>query len=442
MKYWIAIVDDEPTSLQNARLMLNESGMKTSCLRSGKDLLKFVEKNDPDLVLLDIMMPEMDGFATFSALRVQCEELGKTVPPVIFLTGANDSEIERRGLKAGASDFIHKPFNRDIISSRILNTIENRKLIESLTEEATLDKLTGFFNKTSGTKMISDMCLKHPGSLTILDLDCFKLVNDIYGHDMGDRVLEAFSDIIRHNIRTGDVVSRIGGDEFLGFFRDITTEVSVASISQRLNEQLVRKCEELMGDDFDIPIGISSGVVFVPEFGTTFKKLFPLADSALYSVKQNGKHGYGIYSPQAVNTSKDENLATEMARISQLVEERGVQKGAMLLGQDAFAFNYRFIIRFSKRYKGCAVKLLFALSCEEPNYDISDAADAFGEILKASLRKSDIIMQNRKNKFFLLLPDMLPENVPSVTDRILSEWDKSEFSEIVLVRFVTESLSF
>ena len=224
MSYWIVVVDDEPLSLTNAKNMLHSHGMRVGCLRSGSDLLEFVKTKTPDLILLDILMPEMDGFETYRALRRFEEKEGRPQIPVIFLTGEDNNEAERRGLKAGASDFIHKPFDEGILIKRINNTIVNRKTIESLTEEATMDKLTGFLNKASGTKRVTELCREERGALMIMDLDSFKLVNDLYGHDMGDRVLEAFSSVVRENVRAEDVVCRIGGDEFMGFFAEMTEE--------------------------------------------------------------------------------------------------------------------------------------------------------------------------------------------------------------------------
>ena len=245
MGYWIVVVDDEPLSLKNAKEHLNKKDMRVSCLRSGSDLLTFMEKNTPDLILLDILMPGMDGFETYRELRKQEEQQGRPLTPVIFLTGENDKETERRGLRAGASDYIHKPFDKDILINRIVNTINNSRTIESLTEEATLDKLTGFLNKTSGTEKAVSMVKSSPGALVIFDLDNFKLVNDIFGHDMGDRVLVSFSDIIRHNVRSADMISRIGGDEFMAYFSDMTDEEAVSSLVSRLNDQLLSESEKL-----------------------------------------------------------------------------------------------------------------------------------------------------------------------------------------------------
>ena len=170
MKYWIVIVDDEALILANAKSILNEEDMRVSCLRSGQDLLKFMAKNEPDLILLDILMPEMDGFETYQELRRLGDNAGKKRTPVIFLTGADDSETERRGLKAGASDFIRKPLNRDILIRRVYNTVLNAKTIESLTEEIAIDKLTGFLNKAAGTEKISKLCGSAAGMLMVLTL--------------------------------------------------------------------------------------------------------------------------------------------------------------------------------------------------------------------------------------------------------------------------------
>ncbi len=123
MSYWIAVVDDDAIELKNAKNLLDGQDMRVSCLRSGADLLKFMENNNPDLILLDILMPEMDGFETFHLLREYEEENGKNITPVIFLSGDSDNATERRGLKDGAADVIRKPFDRGILISRIVKTI-------------------------------------------------------------------------------------------------------------------------------------------------------------------------------------------------------------------------------------------------------------------------------------------------------------------------------
>ena len=114
----------------------------------------------------------------------------------------------------------------------------------------------------------------------MLDLDCFKLVNDLFGHDAGDMVLKAFAEVVRKNTRETDTFSRIGGDEFMGFLEDLKDDSILESLSLRLNSHLVAEAKKIMGEEFGIPLGISMGVVMVPDQGTDYEDLFEMADNA------------------------------------------------------------------------------------------------------------------------------------------------------------------
>ena len=437
MNNWIVVVDDDVLSLSNARKLLGEENLRVSCMRSGKDLLKFIENNTPDLVLLDVMMPEMDGFQTLSALREFEKKNGRAHLPVIFLTGENDTQTENRGLKAGASDFIKKPFDKQILSRRIHNIISNSKKIESLTEEATIDKLTGFLNKVSGTSQIIKCCKNKSGALMIIDLDNFKLVNDLYGHDMGDRVLVAFSDIVREKTKEPDVVCRFGGDEFMAFINGEIKEEDVAGLVRSLNDMLSAKASELMGENHGIPLGLSAGAVMIPEFGRDYDSLFSLVDSTLYTVKQNGKHGYALYNREdEAEEFREDNLDSEINRITKIVEERNDGKGALLLSRESFATVYRLIIRFNKMYGGMAVKALFSINAEDEtktSQELTEIYSQFGMVLQKNLRKSDIIMQSRSNQFFVFLPELSSDDMPGILDKIMKEWNDTSYSEGIKV---------
>ena len=440
--YHVVVVDDDPICLKTAKRMLSGERMRVSCVRSGRDMLTLIETNKPDLILLDILMPEMDGFETYRELQEFEEKEGRVSTPVIFLTGESDTDTEKRGLKAGASDFIRKPFDKDILIKRIINTIENNKRIETLTEEAKLDRLTGFLNKASGTDVISGLCANHRGALAILDLDSFKLVNDLFGHDMGDRVLVAFSEIIRNNIRENDVVSRIGGDEFLAFFMELTDEKSVASLCERLNSELSDAAKSLMGEEHGIPLGISMGVTFAPDHGRVYRILFSYADSSLYKVKQNGKHGYDIFLPEEEENSEGEtDLTAELIRVSQIVEERGDGRGAMILGQDAFSWSYRYVVRLLDRYNGNADRILFSLNIKEKGPMFSEIAAEFLSVLQKTLRRSDIIWQCKPNQFFVLLPQMEEIDTNTAIKRITRAWERTGYHERAELNYSFSSIA-
>ena len=443
MNYWIAVVDDEPLSLTIAKDILNEEGMKVSCLRSGGDLIRLVEKNTPDLILLDILMPEMDGFETYHALRKLEADHGRAQIPVIFLTGDNNADMERRGLKAGASDFIRKPFNKDVLVGRIVNTIENSRKIESLTEEATTDKLTGFLNKAGGEKKISELCSKMRGVLTVFDLDNFKLINDLYGHDMGDQVLMAFSDVMRRNVRSTDTLSRIGGDEFMGFFLEAPVNEFIAALTKRINDQLIDECIKLMGEDFNVPIGISVGAACTPEDGTDFHELFRYADECMYRIKQNGKHGFAIYDPDAETTGTADTAGDaelEIGRVSKIFGERNETDEAMELGADPFTSVYRYMMRRARENRETVTKVLIRMQAEG-GCDITSEAEEFSAILKKSLRVSDVFTQLQTGHFFILLHDMPEAGCECVINGIIEKWTSKQTSDNIRLQYSLETVT-
>ena len=435
-KYWLVVADDDYLCLKNVKALLDDDNIRISCVRSGAELLRFLKINEPDLILLDVVMPEMDGFETYRRLREQEEEYGRRQTPVIFLTGGHVSENEQRGLALGAADFIYKPVKRDVLLSRINNIIANSKTINDLAEEAVTDHLTGFYNKAGTEERMAELCRSGGGMLMILDLDNFKLVNDLYGHDMGDQVLKSFADIARQCSRQEDVLCRIGGDEFLVFFRNAKSERAVAAFSERLNERMVNECRKMMGVDFSLPIGVSLGCVSVPEKGGDYHELFQLADRALYQVKQNGKHGYRycdseLQRPGIENADPD----AEFARMLTLCEERSELRQAMWVGQETFTWIYRFMERFAARYHDPYTRMMFMLLDEgtESVEAYEEAMFQFGCIIQRILRKNDVITQNRANCFLLLLPELSEENAPMIIERVMAAWERSGYGKGIRV---------
>ena len=376
-------------------------------------------------------MPEMDGFETYQRYCEYEGSEGHSPIPVIFLTGENDSEAEQKGLMIGASDFIRKPINRDVLLRRIHNIIASKEAINSLTEEAQTDQLTGFLNKACAMQKMVQICREKTGILMALDLDSFKLINDIHGHEMGDKVLIAFADIARHNCREKDLLFRIGGDEFLAFFSDTLDKRAAISFTERLNKQLTESCISMMGDEFDIPIGVSTGCVRVAEPGD-YDTLFRLADKALYRIKQGGKHSCGFYDDEARQEEKDTAFdpGQEFRKMITLSSERGQAQGAMLLGQDAFIPVYQYMERFAKLHEKTVNRVLLYLASDESTdkNGYQDAMLCLSTLLKNNLQNSDVLTQCRYNGFFLLLPECPASEVPAILGRISEQWEQSEYA--------------
>ncbi len=426
MNNWIVVVDDEAFSLTSVRSLLSTEDIKISCLTSGRDLLRFIEKNNPDLILLDVMMPEMDGFETLTKLRNQEKTQNRPEIPVIFLTGEQDSEAEKRGLKLGAADYIHKPFNKDVLISRIHNTIINSKRIESLTNDATKDKLTGLLNKGEGVARISDILVTVSGALLILDLDSFKLVNDLYGHEKGDQILKKFAELTKDSTREDDVLCRIGGDEFLLFCCGLNDEKSLAAFTSRLNRKLEEEALLLLGPDHGIPLGVSVGAVMVPEYGTNYEDLFKLADEAMYKTKQKGKHGYTVYTNSEYLYETFHNSDKELHRVIKIMEERNEGREAIMLGTGDFSIVFRFLERLNNTYNFKSMLFLFILIPKKVMNDKTqtNAMTSFAKVLQKILKKSDVIMQNRNNQFLVMLPMMHDTDPESIYNKIVAAWNE------------------
>lgn len=425
MAKWIMVVDDDMANLQMAGTILSKNNMRVTALKSGQAMLNYItEHGTPDLILLDIMMPEMDGFETLKNLRKLEKSKGISETPVIFLTADDKTGTESKGFEVGVSDFIRKPFNPEVLLRRIDNVISMQKEMNSLKNEATIDKLTGFLNKAASNSMLSQVCLLGVGTLMMIDLDSFKLVNDLYGHEMGDKVLISFAKIIRETLPKGSTYGRIGGDEFVAFSAGTETEEDVAEITRILNEKLLASAREMMGEDMNIPLGTSVGAIFVPRFGNDYTSLLKLADKCLYVVKKNGKHGYSLYTTGALAEEESNSPDMDIKGISEILAERNITNVALQLDMDAFTHVYRFANRYFIRNNINSCKVLFTLhkpeEMHEENYH--DFCDEFGNHIRENLRKSDLLTRSRFNQYYVIITDIREEFVDKVITEIIASW--------------------
>lgn len=399
----ILIVDDDKIMLMMARRILS-TRYETICAKSGAEAIELYEKHHPDLVLSDLMMPNMDGYELHRALQEKYSEL----VPTIFMTADDSDESESKGFEVGATDYIRKPLKSDLLLRRIGKALEDASNLKDWKNAASNDPMTGLLNKTAAQKNIDELIQKSAGVLLMMDLDSFKLVNDIYGHGMGDKILIRFSELIKNIIRETDLAGRMGGDEFVAYVLNIEDEKILHDKADYLNSEIVKSAKKFMGEDFEIPLGVSMGAVFSPEEGFDFATLYKKADTALYDIKQHGKHGLAIYG--AVH--HEENLNQENSTIQMILGERNTSAGAYLLDFEQFKIVYRFMMRMDDVYK----KGFHLLELETPE---NISADDFKEKIVHRLRKSDCVCQYNK-KFLVLLPETLDEDIENIKNRLLN----------------------
>lgn len=422
-KHKILIVDDEKISLRMTDHILSGE-YETICVSSGKEAIKAYKETMPDLVLSDLRMPEIDGFTLQDMLQ---KEMGGQIP-FMFMTADKKDETESKGFSIGALDFIRKPFRADVLLKRVSNIFANIEQIQGLKKAAVTDPMTGLLNKVSSQQEIDTICKTSAGALMMIDLDSFKPVNDIYGHDMGDKILIRFAEILRSAIRSTDIAGRMGGDEFVIFCKNISNEDVIAEKSRFINEQILISAKKFMGEDMTIPLGASIGCAFAPVEGKDFLTLFKKADKALYDVKQHGKHGYKIFEDARLKELEHTNETTALSTAMMLMGERSPGKGAMMLSSDSFKNVYQFLSRVVANYKKNVHVLLFSIKItgDKP---IGDIMDDFEKIMKDSLRQSDVFTRYSKNQFMLLLLKASTYEIDIVTERIMMNFAATDSNE-------------
>ena len=434
----IYLVDDDKFNLKIATSILTKNDIEVTAFTSGIELLDYLKNDTPDLILLDIMMPEMDGFETLANIRKLEEKLDLEEIPVIFLTSDEDNESETRGFEMGVSDYIRKPFEPAVLIKRITNVLKRQATLHKFYEEATIDNLTGLLNKSATNNKLEMLCRRKPGYLMMIDLDSFKLVNDIYGHAAGDKVLISFAILISGFLGPDDIIGRVGGDEFTAFSISLKSEKEIQEFCDNLNTTLLSDAKRILGEDMEIPLGASIGAVYMAGQGEEYTDALKKADKALYDVKNDGKHGFAMYKED--DSSGDEDIM-DLKTLSMILSERNVSSSALKLDKASFVGVYRYIMRYVIRYHRNACKLLISLDANE---DISkaetlDYCEKFGDHIGNVLRRSDLLMQVRKNMYFVILTDIKQEAVEQVVGNIIRSW-RENYGDVLSINYETEFL--
>ncbi len=419
----ILIVDDEIISLRMTDNILSTE-YRTICASSGQEAIEIIKDEPPDIVLSDLRMPKIDGFRL---RQIVLEEMGKDIP-FMFMTADTKDETESKGFAIGAIDYIKKPFRADVLLKRVANIFRNLEQIKGLKQAAGTDPMTGLLNKKASQDEIDTVCKKYSGVLLMIDLDSFKPVNDIYGHEMGDKVLIRFAQILCSAIRSTDIAGRMGGDEFVIYCKNINSEEIIAKKAEYINSEIIKSAKEMMGEDMSIPLGASIGCVFSPDEGKDFQTLFKKADKALYDVKQHGKHGYKVYAEAKTEEKSASDKTKTLSNAMMILGERNQKKGALILSLEQFKYVYRFMNRVVVNYKNSIYILLYSIKSKEGG-DTEAATDAFAEMVCGLLRVSDVVTKYSKNQIMVVLMNMEAGDLKIVTDRIQNKWDDIEMSQ-------------
>lgn len=282
----VLAVDDDPQILAALRSVLERQSLRLTTLDDPRRFWTVLHETSPDLLILDVDMPHVNGIELCRVVRSDPRWSGL---PVLFLTAYTDAETVQRVFSSGADDFVNKPFVGPELVTRIVNRLERTRLLRNLAE---IDVLTGLANRRKFTQELNRFFRlsdrhRQPVGLAVLDLDHFKLVNDRYGHVTGDAVLSRLGELLLRSFRSEDVVARWGGEEFVVGMYGMSRQNGIKRLASVLEAFRQEQFSSPEGAGFRVTF--SAGVAEYPEDGTDLQKLYRAADHALYQAKAAGR---------------------------------------------------------------------------------------------------------------------------------------------------------
>lgn len=277
---------------------------------NGHECVEIVKQHGKkiQLLLLDLQMPGMNGL---EVLEYRKEDPEFSEIPVIVITVNDEIRDQMAAFQLGATDYITKPFIREIVIYRINNVLSSKKRVDEIVREketlqvkTELDLMTGLYNKVTAEKLISTILADNQklNAMLIIDIDNFKQVNDCEGHLVGDHTIRIIADLISGHFYKTDIVGRIGGDEFIVFMVDIPSK----EVARKKTNNLARLLRYKPNITLPANVSISIGLIIAEKHPYNYEELFKKADEALYCAKRNGKGQYVEYGREGMQIPEKE----------------------------------------------------------------------------------------------------------------------------------------
>jgi diguanylate cyclase (GGDEF)-like protein len=287
----VLIIDDSPEIQALLQARLKDEPISMHFADCGAAALAMVGNVKPDIILLDIEMPDMDGYEVCRQLRANPQTVNV---PIIFISGADSTEEKIRGLDLGASDYVTKPFDPAELRARVRVALRTAYLMDLLARKAMIDGLTGLWNRSYLDVRLSAeiAAARRSGravSCIMLDVDRFKFVNDRFGHPFGDEVLRMIAVALNANCRAEDIVCRYGGEEFAVLLPN-TQVAAAAELAERLRCAIEKETLRFKGQDVKVTasFGVAEPLQDDP------RTVIEAADAALYVAKKSGRNRVSI----------------------------------------------------------------------------------------------------------------------------------------------------
>ncbi len=309
----ILLIEDSPTQARYTGLLLEGAGHHVMFAETGKKGMELAESEKPDLIILDVVLPDIDGFSVCRRIR---QRSPLYIPILMFTDKRTDVEDKVDGLSVGADDYLSKPFDDremiarvdsllrvgDVIDNLYSRLVDGELSYQKLRELALTDRLTGLYNRHYFAEELNKQIVltqryATPLSCIMTDIDFFRDFNTRYGHPAGDWVLREIAGLMKNKMREGDIIARYGGEEFI-ILLPMTALKGAEELAERLRSDVEKQAwEHPTYGKFKVTISFGVALSESSDLKTA-DQLVECADKALYQAKNNGRNRVEVFSPE------------------------------------------------------------------------------------------------------------------------------------------------
>lgn len=420
----ILMVDDVATNLRCATEVLKDQ-YEITAVKSGQQAMESLGDVLPDLVLLDINMPGMNGFEVFDRIK-RIPEFSKI--PVVFLTAQKDKDVEVRGREMGAADFIRKPYDPNDLRKRIEEVFLNNSKGQAAMLNRAAEDFLGAENEKKLKAWADSRTAK--GFFILLNLDRFEQVKEFFGPAAEKMLLLKIEDILNVIPESGKCFCHVKDNDYATYLDGSYSIDAVKGIARRMIAELEFEMNECISEEWEMKITVSAGIAAKPEDGSTYEELLEHADKALYFVKESGKRKYYFYSMNAGGKRE----GTEEKETINLLQLRHQFAGREFSDSDSVESINKAYHVISKYWENTGEEtqiIFFGIEGAGAN---TENTNLLSEVISESLRKGDVAVKCGKFQYITVLLNTSAENGEMVARRIKKKFkEKAVDNDIGLI---------
>lgn len=431
----ILVVDDVAVNLKCVEEILKDK-YEVTAVKSGREALATLKQIHPDLILLDINMPEMDGFEVFE--RIKADSYTADIP-VAFITAETNKEVEIKSMAMGAVGFIRKPVDQELLISKVAQILELYHHDADRPQEVKEDSVSFETSQKNLKEIIAKADSGQiEGYFILLNMDNFRQINELFGVVTGDGILNKTLTVLTEEVAEAGSLCYIGGDAFLLFLGGRLQKDYVRTVIRRIIAVVEFEVNESLPEEYHLPVSLSAGIAQKPQDGNSFRALYERADKALYHVKQDGKRSYHFYNSED-EEAKDISEEKDIINLLQLQRLFRSRENALTSGTENLQKAYQMALRCW----GSKTQIQLILFSVAGDWELSVEPmleEKLAKVVVSSLRKGDASVKCGKLQYLVMLQNASCENGDMAARRVKKKFEESIEDSVALLTYEMKSI--